>query len=66
MSWMEIVKRELAQARQELAAAEEGLKAGTPAAHGRRCLPGRGARLHGRADREATGDCFTLTGPVAA
>ncbi|WP_224241314.1 hypothetical protein [Hyalangium gracile] len=35
MSWTEIVKKELVQARRELAAAEEGLKAGTPAAHGR-------------------------------
>jgi hypothetical protein len=35
MTWSEIVKKELAQARKELAAAEEGLKAGTPAAHGR-------------------------------
>jgi hypothetical protein len=35
MTWNEIVKRELAQARKELAAAEEGLKGGTPAAHSR-------------------------------
>ncbi|WP_224372709.1 hypothetical protein [Hyalangium versicolor] len=35
MSWTEIVKQELVQARRELTAAEEGLKDGTPAAHGR-------------------------------
>jgi hypothetical protein len=33
MTWTEIVSKELAQARRELAEAEEGLKAGTPAAH---------------------------------
>jgi hypothetical protein len=35
MTWNEIVRQELAQARRELAEAEEGLKAGTPAAHSR-------------------------------
>jgi hypothetical protein len=35
MSWQELVQKELMQARQELAAAEEGLKDGTPAAHNR-------------------------------
>lgn len=35
MSWQEVVQKELVQARQELAAAEEGLKSGTPAAHSR-------------------------------
>jgi len=35
MSWQELVQKELVQARRELAAAEEGLKAGTPAAHSR-------------------------------
>ncbi|MDY7228023.1 hypothetical protein [Hyalangium rubrum] len=35
MTWSEIVGNELAQARRELAEAEEGLKAGTPAAHAR-------------------------------
>ena len=35
MTWTEMVRQELAQARRELAAAEEGLKAGTPAAYSR-------------------------------
>ena len=35
MTWTEIVRQELAQARRELARAEEGLKAGTPAAYSR-------------------------------
>lgn len=35
MTWSEIVRQELSQARRELADAEEGLKAGTPAAHAR-------------------------------
>jgi hypothetical protein len=35
MTWSEIVRQELAQARRELSAAEEGLKAGTPAAYAR-------------------------------
>jgi hypothetical protein len=35
MTWSEIVQKELAQARRELAEAEEGLKAGTPAADSR-------------------------------
>jgi hypothetical protein len=35
MTWSEIVRQELAQARRELSAAEEGLKLGTPAAHSR-------------------------------
>jgi Domain of unknown function (DUF4398) len=35
MSWTEIAHKELQQARRELAAAEDGLKAGTLAAHGR-------------------------------
>ena len=35
MSWTEIANKELLQARRELAAAEDGLKVGTPAAHGR-------------------------------
>lgn len=35
MSWTEIAHKELVQARRELAAAEDGLKAGTLAAHGR-------------------------------
>jgi hypothetical protein len=35
MTWTEIVRQELEQARRELADAEKGLKAGTPAAHSR-------------------------------
>ncbi|HLK99936.1 MAG TPA: hypothetical protein VK539_05090 [Myxococcaceae bacterium] len=35
MTWTEIVRQELTQARRELAQAEEGLKAGTPASHAR-------------------------------
>lgn len=35
MTWSEMVKKELALARRELVAAEEGLKAGTLAAHHR-------------------------------
>jgi hypothetical protein len=35
MSWRDIVQKELILARRELAAAEEGLKADTPAAHSR-------------------------------
>jgi hypothetical protein len=35
MSWQDLVQQELVQARRELAAAEEDLKSGTPAAHSR-------------------------------
>jgi hypothetical protein len=35
MTWSELVRQELTQARRELSEAEEGLKAGTPAAHSR-------------------------------
>jgi len=35
MTWTEMVRQELAQARRELSEAEKGLKAGTPAAYSR-------------------------------
>jgi len=35
MNWLEMTQRELEQARRELAAAEDGLAAGTQAAHNR-------------------------------
>jgi hypothetical protein len=63
MTWTEIVKQELAQARRELAAAEEDLKSGTTAARTRYARALHEAELAERraslAMREARGNWAT-------